>query len=129
MIAGRVLVSGEAVVTVVVRGPGGRTARVEAMVDTGFNEQLTLPPWVVERLGLTFEEEAYYTLADGARSGTRVFRGEIEWHGTWREIMIVEIESDALLGMGAMCGCNLNIDVMHGGHVEIRPLAVEGIRD
>ena len=92
------------------------------MVDTGFNENLTLPPWAIERLGLRFEDETSYVLGDGVRSTARVFTGEINWIGEWREITIVELEHDALLGTGIMMGCNLSIDLIDGGIVEIRKL-------
>jgi clan AA aspartic protease len=122
MIVGRVLATGEAVVTLSVRGPGGQIARVQAMVDTGFNEHLTLPSYAIERLGLQFQDEAIYTLGDGEQSSSRVYVADVEWGGAWREMAIVEIEHDALLGTGAMMGCNLNINLVEGGRVEIRPL-------
>lgn len=121
MIVGKVLSTGEAVVTLGVRGPGGQ-ARVETVVDTGFNDELTLPRWVIERLGLRFETQAFYRLADGAKSGSRVFVGEVEWHGTWREMSIVEIEQDALLGMEALKGCGVYLEVVVDGRVEIELL-------
>jgi clan AA aspartic protease len=94
------------------------------MVDTGFNDQMTLPPWVIEKLALDFRHEANYTLADGVKSATRVYEGEIEWQGVWQPVLIVEIESDPLLGMVMMRDCRLTIDVVEGGSVEIRPLAI-----
>jgi clan AA aspartic protease len=125
MIEGRVLASGEVVVTIAVRGPNSQ-ARVEAVVDTGFNEQLTLPPWVVEKLGLQFQTQAYYRLADGSKSAARVFSGQLEWHGAWRDVAVVEIEQDALLGTGTIMGSSLLVEMIAGGHVEIRPLPTNG---
>ena len=121
MITGKALASGEATVLIAVRGTSG-TARVDAMVDTGFNDDLTLPLWAIERLGLPFEETAYFTLAGGDKSQTRLFKAQLEWQGTWREVIVVEVEGDALIGMGAMQGCNLSIDIVDGGRVDIRPL-------
>jgi len=122
MIVGRVLATGEAVIDITVRGPSGQKAREDAMVDTGFSDHLTLPGWVIEKLGLPLKGEESYVLGDGVRQGTRIYRGEIEWEGGWREVMIVELEHDALFGAGAMMGCNLNIDLIEGGRVEIKPL-------
>ncbi|HVT79673.1 MAG TPA: aspartyl protease family protein [Phycisphaerae bacterium] len=115
------LATGEVVVTLLVRGLKGQ-ARVEAMVDTGFNEQLTLPMWVVERLGLEYQTQAIYRLADGAKSESRVFSAEIEWHGAWQNVAVIEMENDPLLGIGAMKGCSLYIEVADQGRVEIQPL-------
>ena len=122
MITGKVLGSGEAVITVVVRRPGGQMARIQAMVDTGFNDELTLPAWVIQKLGLVFDHESSYTLADGMKSVTRIFGGEVEWHGAWREIQVAEIESDPLVGMVMLRGSHLGIDVVEEGRVEIRPM-------
>jgi len=92
------------------------------MVDTGFNGQLALPAWVIERLGLRFQDETHYILADGESSTARIFQGEIDWNGAWREILIVQVEGDSLLGMELMRNCNLSMDVQDGGTVWIRPL-------
>jgi clan AA aspartic protease len=127
MIEGRVLASGEVVVGIVVRGPKGQ-ARVEALVDTGFTDQLTLPKWVVERLGLDYQTETLYRLADGSQAATRIFMGQLDWHGTWRKIVVVEVENDALLGTGAMMGCALHVEMKDGGRVEICPLPTNGKR-
>ena len=85
MIQGMVLASGEATVRVTIRGIAGRAAQVEAMVDTGFNDEMTLPPRAIEKLGLKFVSASNYTLADGVKSAARVFEGEIEWHGAWQQ--------------------------------------------
>ena len=44
MIEGLVNANYEAVITVPVRGPEGQARQVEAVVDTGFNRFLILPP-------------------------------------------------------------------------------------
>ena len=114
MIRGKVLASGEAVIALKVRGLNGLIGQIEMMVDTGFNDAPTLPPEVIEKLQLPFRHEANYTLADGVKSAARIFGGDIEWGGIWRELLVVEIEGGALLGMAMMGGCNLSIDVVDG---------------
>ena len=47
MIEGFVNANLEAVVNVPIRGPAGQTREVEAVIDTGFNGFLTLPPSLV----------------------------------------------------------------------------------
>ena len=48
MIEGVVNANLEAVVTLSLQDPSGRTREVEAVVDTGFNGYLTLPPMLME---------------------------------------------------------------------------------
>ena len=122
MISGKVLASGEAIVKLKVRGPKGSVAQVETTVDTGFNDQLTLPAWVVEKLGLEFRHEAHFTLADGVTSASRIFEADIDWHGAWRAVLVVEIESDPLMGMVLLRDCRLMIEVIDGGTVLIEQL-------
>jgi clan AA aspartic protease len=119
---GSVLPDGQAVISVRVRGPNGQIAKVDAVIDTGFNDFLTLPPWVIQRLELVPGEDIRYVLADGAEAGTRQYKGEIEWLGTWRRIFVAEVEANALIGTGMMRGELLTIEMIDGGRVEIRPM-------
>ena len=123
MIVGSVHPSGEALVSVRVRGPGGISEDVEAVVDTGFNDWLTLSPKEISGLGLSFREEGRYTLANGSEAVTRLFAAEVEWFGQWRRILIAEMDGGPLLGMAMLRGFVLSIEVIDGGRVEIRPLA------
>ena len=54
MIEGVVNAAYEAVVTLPVQGPAGQSREVEAVIDTGFNRFLTLPPALVAELDLPF---------------------------------------------------------------------------
>ncbi len=122
MMTGEVEASGDAVIAVNVRGPGGTTIEARAVIDTGFNDYLTLPLTTIEYLQLIAMEEVRYSLADGSETLTRVFAGEIEWFGEWRPILVVAMEATPLLGMAALRGSSLRIDVVDGGRVEIRPI-------
>jgi len=122
-IVGRVHAGGEAVVPLRVRGPRGASAEFQTLVDTGFNDWLTLPAEAINALALPFREEGRYTLADGSQALTRLFTAEAEWLGERRRILVVEMDADPLLGMGMLRGCYLGVEVMEGGRVEIQPLA------
>jgi predicted aspartyl protease len=52
MIKGTVKSALEAVVSLTVRGPQGQRRRISAVIDTGYNSTLTLPPDVIAELGL-----------------------------------------------------------------------------
>ena len=52
MITGRVTRTPEALVALRVSGPQGREIEIEAVLDTGFTDYLTLPPSVITELRL-----------------------------------------------------------------------------
>ena len=54
MIQGVVNAAYEAVVTLPLQDPEGRTRDIEAVIDTGYSGFLTLPPRLVDELGLPF---------------------------------------------------------------------------
>jgi len=105
------------------RGPRGSTESIQSVLDTGFNDWLTISPSQVAKLGLKFREEGHYILADGSETLSRIFESEIEWFGAWRRILVVEMDGGPLLGMAMLAGCRLGIEVVENGRVEIQPLA------
>jgi len=66
MIEGFVNANLEAVVTIPLLGPTGQTREVAAVVDTGFNGYLTLPPTLVADLGLSVVGDGEAIHADGS---------------------------------------------------------------
>jgi predicted aspartyl protease len=110
--------SGEAIIPVRLRGPRGAINSIRTVLDTGFNDWLTLSPSEVAMLGLTFREEGHYILADGTETVSRLFEAEIEWFG----ILVVEMDGGPLLGMAILAGCRLTLEAVEHGRVEIAPL-------
>ncbi len=47
----------------------------------------------------------------------------IFWHGRLREVDVVSLETDNLIGMGLLQGSNVNIDAIPGGSVTITELS------
>jgi clan AA aspartic protease len=123
MITGSVLPDGQAVVAVLVRGPTHQVARVQAVIDTGFTDFLSLPVSAIAKLGLLRQDEGSCVLADGSRAPMNIYAAEIEWMGVWRPILVIEVDANALLGTAMIRGCLLTIEMVDGGRVEIRPLA------
>ena len=66
MIEGRVNAAYEAAMILTVQGPEGQARAIEAVVDTGYNGFLTLPPVLVGELELPFVTSGEATLADGS---------------------------------------------------------------
>lgn len=124
MIFGRVNTFREAILSLVVRDAVGRERSIEAVVDTGFTGHLTLPPDVVEALGLPFRRSGRALLGDGRAATFDIHEAVILWEGSPRRIPVDVADTDPLLGMGLLYGHNLNIQVIEDGEVLVRVLPV-----
>ena len=92
---------------------------VEAIVDTGFDGDLSLPVQIAVQLGLELYSIQPFELADGIVKNQLVF--STEFGGTKRlaEITLTESE-DALIGSGLFEGMVLEIDYL-SREVRLRP--------
>lgn len=122
MIEGRVNARLEATVSLDVRRPGGGSRSIEAVVDTGYSEFLTLPPTEVGELGLPYKHQGVARLADGSEVAFDVYDAELDWDGRLIEVLVDEAETTPLVGMALLEGHRLHVDVEHGGQVLIEPL-------
>lgn len=123
MIEGVVTADREAVVRLAVRGPAGQILEVEAVIDTGFDGWLTLPPAVIAELGLPWRRRGRAMLADGSESLFDIHEGMVDWDGRPRRVAVDAADMVPLLGMMLLDGHDLNIEVRPGGRVEIRAFA------
>ena len=73
MIQGSVNAAYEAVVRLAVRGPAGQVRQIDAVIDTGFTGFLTVPPALVEELGLLFLTRSQAVLANGSEETFDVY--------------------------------------------------------
>ena len=89
------------------------------MIDTGYSGFLTLPPRVVEELGLPFVTSAQTILANGSEETFDVYSVTVLWDG--RPIVVDAYASDTtpLLGMRLLDQCDLYVQVRGGGRVRI----------
>ena len=120
MIEGVVNANLETVLTLTLRGETGHEREIEALIDTGFNGFLTLPPALVTEPGLPFASIGRATLADGSEAAFDVYDATVLWDG-----QPIYVESGAagvhpLVGMSLLDGHNLNIEVVDGGRVVIQ---------
>ena len=120
MIEGAVNANLEAVVTLPLQDPSGRTREVEAVVDTGFNGYLTLPPMLMEDLELPVVGDGEAVLADGSEAAFDVYGVTVLWDGQPMYVETGAVGVDPLVGMALLDGHNLNIDVENGGRVLIQ---------
>ncbi|MDE2695112.1 MAG: clan AA aspartic protease [Chloroflexota bacterium] len=123
MIEGAVNAASQAVVVLSLRGPSGRTLEVEAVVDTGFDRFLTLPPRVVTELDLAFVGLNSVQLADGSEAALDSYAVTVLWDGRPRRVVTYVSDAAPLVGMALLAGHRLCVDVEPGGRVAIESAA------
>ena len=119
MIEGGVNAHREAVVRLPILSSSGQSRDIEAVIDTGFNGFLTLPPPLVAELGLPIASIGLATLADGSEASFDVHDATVLWDGEPRVVLIDEADTTPLVGMLLLDRYHLNIEVEHGGRVLI----------
>jgi len=77
MITGIVTADREALIRLTVRGPTGQERRLEAVIDTGFDGWLTLPPTLIAQLGLPWRRRGRALLADGSESVFDIYEATV----------------------------------------------------
>lgn len=124
MIVGRVVSDGsEAVIPLTLLGGiTGESRRVEAVIDTGFTDRLTLPPDVVEELRLPLRGSVEVVLADGSVETLPMYFVRLVWHGDEQTIRAYSAAGDPLVGMALLSGSELRVQVRGDGRVEIEEL-------
>ena len=102
MISGLITDDHEAIIELTVHGPTGRKARIEAVIDTGFDGWLTLPPILISRLKLPWRRRGRAVLADGDESLFDIYEGTVVWDKRRRRISVDEMKAAPLVGMSLM---------------------------
>ena len=120
MIEGSVNANYEAVITLLLRGSARQMREIEAVVDTGYNGYLTLPPMLIAELDLPFQSEGQATLANGSVEFFDVYGVTALWDGQQRFVDAVEANTIPLIGMALMDGHILHLEVTDGGRVVIQ---------
>ena len=109
----------EAVITLTVEGPGGQRRSIVAIVDTGFGGFLTLPPRLIDELGLQFEGVGRATLGDGSEIRFPFYEVAVHWDGRTRLGLAEAAETTPLIGMTLLERHYLHIEAERGGRVRI----------
>ena len=122
MIIGKVNAQREAVIPLTVRGYQGAQETVQAIVDTGFDGWLSLPPEMIRNLKLPWMRRGSAQLADGSETVYDSYAGEVTWHRRQRHIPIDEVNAIPLVGMALLDGYKLTVEVTAGGKVTITEL-------
>ncbi len=102
----------------------GRTGAVwvEFVINTGFDGELALPAALLSGLDAAYAGDRPIQLADGTERARPVFRILLEWESEWRPTEILSLDGTPLLGVNLLEGSLLQIEMMSGGQVMIKPL-------
>jgi clan AA aspartic protease len=113
----------EAVIPLTLPGDSDRgDILIQAVIDTGFTDRLTLPPEIVEELKLPLRGAVEAILADGSVETLPVYRVRLLWHGKEHDIRAYAASGDPLAGMALLAGSELRIEAAPGGAVVVEEL-------
>ncbi len=124
MIAGTVNADLEARLQLVVVNASGQSQTVDAVLDTGFNGFLTLPPALIGALSCPWLCQSQGSLADGTAHVFDVYAVTLLWDGRPRTVETEAVAAQPLVGMSLLRDHELRIQVVDGGPVEIAALPV-----
>ena len=109
-------------IRLIVRGSRGREQEIEAVIDTGYNASLCLPPTLVAALGLRWKSFGRGILADGSECLFDEYVTNVVWDGKERRVLVDEADTDPLIGMALLSGYELRMEVRPRGKVAIKRL-------
>jgi clan AA aspartic protease len=120
MITGTVNADFEAIIALSVCSSNGTAYTQNAIIDTGFDGWLSLPPDLIAKLNLKWKRRGRAILGDGSECIFNVYEAVVIWDGNFLTIPIDEADSAPLIGMSLMEGYQLVVQVFEGGNVEIQ---------
>ncbi len=120
MITGTINADFEAVISLSLCSSSGTVYTQDAIIDTGFNGWLSLPPDLIANLNLRWKRRGRAILGDGKECIFDVYEAIVIWDGNYLRIPIDEADSEPLVGMSLMEGYQLIVQVFEGGNVELR---------
>ncbi|WP_088242508.1 clan AA aspartic protease [Calothrix rhizosoleniae] len=120
MITGFVNVEFEPIIPLSIRRTDSKVFTQDAIVDTGFNGWLSLPPDLIAELNLKWKRRGRAILGDGSECVFNVYEAVVVWDDTLLTIPVDEADSEPLVGMSLIEGYELKVQVFEGGRVELR---------
>ena len=123
MLTGRISLDLQARLAVEILDQDGQPHPVDALLDTGFNGELALPPRTIRQLALPPKgDKQNAELANGELVQFSLYTGTVLWNGRPRRVDVLEADSAPLLGMALLQGSRVTMDVRYGGPVTVTPL-------
>jgi clan AA aspartic protease len=103
-------------------GSDERQATIPFVLDTGYSGTLAMPETFCERLALEWDHSQTATLANGASIIVDVYIGRIRWNTEIKTVEILAVEGDPLIGLVALEGYCVCLNVIEGGSIQIEEL-------
>ena len=122
MINGRIS-EGKAIVPVIFRLPSQPDFSVDFVIDTGFNDYLTLPIQAVNIMNLPLYSSISARLADGSKTVLSVHSAIIIWDNVEKVVPVLASGNKPLLGVALMEGYHLEIDFEENGLVSLKKIS------
>ena len=119
---GRVNQNREAILKLVIIGEENCKIAIDAVIDTGFNGDLILPPEAISELGLKLQGYQKAVLGDGTTSQFQVYAATVIWDGSRKLVEVNAATSGVLIGMGLLEGYKLEVNSTPDGIVTITSL-------
>ena len=107
---------------VVVRGFAGQELALNALLDTGFSDFLSLTDDQIQTLGLLPSGVAESELADGSIVPVTLYTAVVVWEGIERLIEVVGGDSDPLLGVKLLEGYLMTVEFTENGNLQLSRL-------
>lgn len=98
----------------------GRLRRVEAMLDTGFDDFLALPGHWVQRLGLVWAARMPMRVATSEWAHFDVYEATVWWFGARLPIRVLQTQSEILVGTRLLWESQLTAQFWEGGVVSVQ---------
>ena len=119
MISGRVSAGLDPLVNIELGNGKGSFQSLQVVVDTGFSGELALPSELIQSLGLDYIDDVSVALADRQERPVRAYDGVVFWQGRSRDVMVLDMGSEPLLGMALLLGSRLTVSCRPNGAVVI----------
>ena len=120
MITGTVNTELEPIISLSIHHSDSKVFIQDAIVDTGFNGWLSLPPDLIAELDLKWKRRGRAILGDGSECVFNVYEAVIAWDEALVTIPVDEADSEPLVGMSLMEDYELTMQIFEGGFVELR---------
>ena len=122
MTSGAVTATRKPLVPITVLDRRNNPHTIQFVLDSGFTGQLLLPNRYLDRLGLSVSEWIDARPATGDFVRVPYTEATVIWRGTRRQVQILQLDSEPLVGMEFLWNHRITIDAITNGPVTITPL-------